>query len=59
MSFISSMSVFIFSVRSAPIRCWFCPVSWSFILLYMYGGMPCFVGFVMMSSRRSLSMSVR
>jgi len=52
------MSVFILSVRSAPVRWWFCPVSWSFCLFSMYGGIPCFVGLLIMSSIFVLSVSV-
>lgn len=52
------MSVLFWSVRSAPIRCLFCPVSWSFCLFSMYDGMPCFVGLLIMSSIFVLSVSV-
>jgi len=52
------MSVLFWSARSAPVRCLFSPVSWSFCLLSMYGGIPCFVGFVIMSSIFVLSVSV-
>jgi len=52
------MSVLFWSVRSAPVRCLFCPVSWSFCLFSRYGGIPCFVGFVIMSSIFVLSVSV-
>jgi len=53
------MSVLFCSVRSAPVRWRFCPVSGSFCLFSMCGGIPCFVGLLIMSSIFVLSVSVR
>jgi len=57
--FISSMSVLVVRVRSAPVRWRSFPVWMSLFRFSIHGGRPCFGGLVIMSSSVWTSMSVR